>query len=85
MEQCYLGESFELRFKVEKGPISSASFKVYGPDGTIQDQGLMGIDDKIISFRFTPDEAGQHTIEVTWVTGQDVWKNPFLIDVRAVR
>lgn len=83
MEQCYLGESFEIRYKVEKGPIASASFKVYRPDGTIADQGLMGVDERIISFRFTPDVTGMHTIDVTWVTGQDVWRNPFLIDVRA--
>lgn len=82
MDTCYLGESFELKYKVEKGPISSASFKVYGPDGTIQDQGLMGIDDKVISFRFTAETVGMHTIDVTWVTGQDVWRTPFLMDVK---
>jgi len=82
MERCYLGESFEISFKVNKGAISSTSFKVCRPDGSVQDQGLMGIDGQKISFRFTPDAAGIHTIEITWTQGQDIWKNPFLIEVR---
>jgi len=82
MDTCYLGESFEKKFKVNRSPISTASFKVKRPDGTIQDQGLMGIDGNILSFRFTPDAAGTHEIDITWATGQDIWRAPFLIEVR---
>lgn len=82
MDSCYLGERFEKKFKVGKGEISTASFKVYRPDGTIQDQGLMGIDGQIISFRFEPDTAGTYTIDVTWTTGLDIWRAPFLMEVK---
>ena len=82
MDTCYLGESFEKKFKVNKGTVTTASFKVFRPDGTIQDQGLMGVDNNVISFRFTPDTAGTHTLDITYVTGQDIWRTPFLMDVK---
>ena len=82
MDSCYLGESFEKKFKVNNGPVASASFKVYRPDGTILDQGLMGIDGKILSFRFTPDVPGMHIIDITWTTGQDIWRTPFNMEVK---
>lgn len=82
MDSCYIGESFEKRFKVNNGPISSASFKVYRPDGTIQDQGLMSIDGNIISFRFRPDTVGMHILDITWTTGLDIWRTPFNMEVK---
>lgn len=82
MDSCYLGESFEKKFKVSNGPVASASFKIYAPDGSILDQGLMGIDDKILSFRFTAEAVGMNIIEVTWTTGQDIWKSKALMEVR---
>ena len=90
MKQCYIGESFLQRFQVtfddDTGQVvDSGDFEIY-LDGELLQSGTLAIDEtgRILSFRFTPDRIGMMEIKLTWRVGNDIWRQPFLIEVKPV-
>lgn len=88
MHTAYTGETFEQSFKIydardKDRRIDSATYEVEVNGETVQ-SGAMTIeeDGHIAKFRFNAETVGIHTIKVTWRIGSDIWKMPFLMEVR---
>lgn len=89
MQKCYVGESFELAFKItdpsdSTRTVDTVTYSVYAPDGTISQAGAASVDEDghTVRFRFLAETAGVNTIKLAWSMGQDRWICPHLMDVR---
>ena len=88
MERAYLGESFELSFRIRdsRNPdrkVDTADYIVWLDDKAV-DSGRMTVEGELVRFRFQAKNVGVHRIEVSWTMGQDRFKQPFLINVEAL-
>jgi len=88
MERAFVGESFELRFKMfdardKTRTVDSATFTVSDGDGTIIQSGALSIqqDGHIGTFRFVASVSGPNKIVISYRIGDDAWKQPFYINV----
>jgi len=87
MQECYVGESFPLKFKIkldadETATVDSGQFEVWLGDELMQ-SGTLALDQDghTVSFRFIATKPGVHEIRLTWRIGQDHWAQPFLMKV----
>jgi len=88
MEKAFLGESFELRFRMydardKTRTVDSATFTVTDKDGTIIQSGALAIqeDGHTGIFRFTATAKGQNKIVISYRIGDDAWRQPFYLNV----
>lgn len=88
MQRAYLGESFELVFDISDPSdltrtVDNATYRVITSDGATAQSGTMSIDDDghTARFRFSADNMGVNTIEVSASMGLDRFKWPHLISV----
>lgn len=88
MQRAYMGESFELVFDItdpsdSTRTVDNATYRVITSDGATAQSGTMSIDDDghTARFRFSADNLGVNTIEVSASMGLDRFKWPHLISV----
>ena len=80
-----VGEARTLEFIIsdtrhEEFQISQAFFRVSKGSALI-DSGLMNIEDKTISFRFTPKTPGLYRLMIQYTIGVDIMKDKYDVEV----